>query len=50
LNTNWLQLLQQYNVDYVVFEPDMPLTSALATLPDWHLVYADRVAVIYVRG
>ena len=26
------------------------LYSALATQPDWHLVYSDNVAVIYVRG
>ncbi len=50
LHSDWLDILNRHNVDYVVFEPDMPLTSALATQPNWHQVYSDRVAVIYVRG
>jgi hypothetical protein len=50
LHSDWLSILNSWNVDYVVFEPDMPLTSALATQSNWHLVYSDAVAVIYVRG
>jgi hypothetical protein len=50
LHSNWLDILNRHGVDYVVFEPDTPLTSALATQPDWHLVYSDPVAVVYVRG
>jgi hypothetical protein len=50
LHSDWLDILNRHNVDYVVFEPDMPLTSALATQPNWHLVYSDSVAVIYVRS
>ena len=49
LHSDWLDILNQNKVDYVVFEPDTALTSALATQPDWHLVYSDSVAVIYVR-
>jgi hypothetical protein len=49
LNGNWLSLLKRYNVDYVVFEPDTPLSSALALLPNWHLVHSDPLANIYVR-
>jgi hypothetical protein len=49
LHSNWLDILSRHGVDYVVFEPDTPLTSALATQPDWHLVYSDPVAVVYVR-
>ena len=50
LHSDWLDILNRHNVDYVVFEPDMPLTSALATQPNWHLVYSDSVAVIYIRS
>jgi hypothetical protein len=50
LHSDWLSILNKHDVDYVVFEPDMPLTSALATQPNWHLVYSDSVAVIYVRS
>jgi hypothetical protein len=50
LHADWLDVLNRHSVDYVVFEPDMPLTSALATQSNWHLVYSDKVAVIYVRS
>ncbi|MGH7721855.1 MAG: hypothetical protein ACRENL_03325 [Candidatus Dormibacteria bacterium] len=50
LHHDWLSILNSWRVDYVVFEPDMPLTSALAVQPDWHLVHSDPVAVIYVRS
>jgi hypothetical protein len=49
LNGDWLSLLKQYNVDYVVFEPGTPLSSALALLPNWRLVHSDPLANIYVR-
>ena len=50
LHSDWLDMLNSHNVDYVVFEPDRPLTSALASSPDWQLVYADNLSVIYVRN
>jgi hypothetical protein len=50
LHTDWLDVLNSHNVDYIVFQPNRPLTSALATSPGWHLVYSDSLAVIYVRG
>ena len=50
LHSDWMDVLNSHNVDYVVFEPDRPLTSALAASPNWHLVYSDKLAVIYVRG
>lgn len=50
LHSDWRSILDSYGVDYVVFEPDTPLTSALGTQRDWHLAYSDDVAVIYVRN
>ena len=50
LHSDWLDILNRHGVDYVVFEPDLALTTALATQPNWHLVYSDKVAVIYVRS
>ena len=49
LHSNWLDVLNSHGVDYVVFEPNTPLATALATQQDWHLVYSDHVALIYVR-
>ncbi len=50
LHSDWMDVLNRHNVDYVVFEPNRPLTSALAAAPNWHLVYSDKLSVIYVRG
>jgi hypothetical protein len=50
LHSDWLDVLNRHGVDYVVFEPDTPLTTALSTQSNWHLVYSDAVSVIYVRG
>jgi hypothetical protein len=50
LKSDWLDILNRHQVDYVVFDPNTALTSALATQPNWHEVYADPVAVIFVRG
>ena len=50
LKSDWLDILNQHGVDYVVYEPDTALTSALAAQSNWHMVYSDRVAVIFVRG
>jgi hypothetical protein len=49
LRGDWMDILNSHHVDYVVFQPDQPLTTALATLPNWHRVYSDQLAVIYVR-
>ncbi len=50
LRTDWKQILDQYGVDYVVYNRDEALSNVLATQPDWKLVYEDSVAVIYVRS
>jgi hypothetical protein len=50
LHSDWMDVLNSHNVDYVIFEPNRPLTSALAASPNWHLVYSDKLSVIYVRG
>jgi hypothetical protein len=50
LSSDWQQLLDQYRVDYVVFEPDTALASALDLSPGWHRAYSDSVAVIWLRG
>ncbi|MDQ6857297.1 MAG: hypothetical protein M3Z57_09520 [Candidatus Dormibacteraeota bacterium] len=50
LRSDWIDVLNSHNVDYVIFEPNRPLTSALAASPNWHLVYSDKLSVIYVRS
>ena len=50
LRPDWKQVLDQYQVDYVVYNRGEALSNVLATQPDWKLVYQDSVAVIYVRS
>jgi hypothetical protein len=50
LRSDWKQVLDQYKVDYVVYNRGEALANVLATQPDWQLVYQDSVAVIYVRS
>ena len=49
LRSNWKQVLDQYKVDYVVYNRGEALANVLATQPEWTLVYEDSVAVIYTR-
>lgn len=46
----WLDILNAHGVDYVVYDPNTALTSALATQSNWHQVYADNVAVVFARS
>jgi hypothetical protein len=50
LRTDWKSILDQYQVDYIVYNRGEALANVLATQPDWTLVYQDSVAVIYVRN
>ncbi len=50
LRPNWMQVLDDEHVDYVVFNNHVALTDVLATSPGWKKVYEDSEAVIYVRG
>jgi hypothetical protein len=49
LRSNWRQILDDCQIDYVVYNRGEALANVLATQSDWQLVYSDSVAVIYVR-
>ena len=49
VRSDWKQVLDKYQVDYVVENKGDPLANLLATQPNWKLVYEDKTAVIYVR-
>jgi hypothetical protein len=49
LRPDWKQILDEYHVDYVIFNTGEALSNVLATQPEWSLAYQDSVAVIYVR-
>jgi hypothetical protein len=44
------EVLDKYRIDYVLLEQTWPLTYLLAHSPSWHLVYSDKVAVLFERS
>ena len=50
LRPDWSSILDRYHVDYVVYNRGEALDNVLASLPGWKKVYADDVAVVYVRA
>jgi hypothetical protein len=49
LRPDWKAILDQYRVDYIIFNKGEALSNVLATQPEWTLAYEDNVAVIFVR-
>src|SRR5439155_2752912 len=48
--SQFLGLLRDYDIDAVLLQPGMPAKGLLDQLGAWRQVYADDVAVLYVRG
>ena len=46
----FLGLLREYDIDALLLQPGMPATGLLDQLGAWRRVYADDVAVLYVRS
>ncbi len=43
------EILDKYRIDYVFVTPDEPLVYLLRHSPAWHLIYTDKVAVLFER-
>ncbi len=50
LRSDWRDVLDRHQVDFIVYNRGEALANVLATQPGWKLVYEDDVAVIYVRA
>ncbi len=46
---DWSALLERYDVDLVLTQPESPLAARVAGAPGWMEVYADPVAIIFSR-
>jgi hypothetical protein len=42
-------VLDKYQIDYVLLEPNLPLIYLLEHSPAWRLIYSDKVAVLFER-
>jgi hypothetical protein len=45
----WKEILDKFKIEFVVFGTDSALTAALRMQPEWHPVYTDTVATIFVK-
>jgi len=46
---NWQQTLNDYGINLVVIEPQSGLARVLRSEPGWQQVYADDLAVVFIR-
>ena len=45
----WTAELAKYDISWVIFDTESPLTAALQGQNDWQLIYSDRIATIFVK-
>ena len=48
--TGWEKILEKYNMTWIVFDADSALSRFLMTQNAWKLIYADKVANIFVKN
>jgi hypothetical protein len=45
----WKEILAKYDITWVFFDTESPLTSALLEQKDWQPIYSDELATIFVK-
>ncbi|MCX7838512.1 MAG: hypothetical protein N2559_03525 [Anaerolineae bacterium] len=48
-SADWRARLEQYDVRFVLLEPDAPLVAQLERANEWRRIYADAQAVLFER-
>jgi hypothetical protein len=46
----WKNVLEKYNITWVLFDTESPLVAALREQKGWQAIYSDRVATILVKN
>lgn len=46
----WKEILKKYDIGWVIFDTQSPLSAALSDQSDWRSIYSDPVATIFVRN
>lgn len=49
LNTGWEEILQKYDVDWIIMRKNAPLIKALSASDDWETTYEDSTTVILIH-
>lgn len=47
---DWRDVISKYRIGWIFFDADSPLSRYLLAQSDWRLIYADKVANIFVRN
>jgi hypothetical protein len=45
----WKEVLEKYNITFVLFDTQSPLSTALLEQHDWQPIYSDRVATMFLK-
>jgi hypothetical protein len=46
----WKEVLDKYNITWVLFDTNSALTAALVEQHDWHPIYSDKTATLFVKN
>ncbi|HWP58701.1 MAG TPA: hypothetical protein VNL14_12490 [Candidatus Acidoferrales bacterium] len=49
VSPEWEQILDKYNISWIFESPAAPLSTLLLEREDWRLIYADKVAYVFVK-
>jgi hypothetical protein len=50
IENGWDKVLAKYDINWIIYGANSPLSHFLIERDDWKLVYADKVANIFVRN
>jgi hypothetical protein len=45
----WKEVFEKYEITWVLFDTESPLSAALQEQKDWQIIYSDHVATIFVK-
>jgi hypothetical protein len=49
LQPGWKEILNRYDISWIFFQTKTTLSAALMEQPEWHPIYSDQVATVFVR-
>jgi len=50
IEQGWDEVLKKYNINWIIYNANSPLSQFLLERSDWKLIYADKVADIFVKN
>jgi hypothetical protein len=45
----WAEILEKYNITWMIYDSKSPLSRYLVQNKNWHLIYSDKVASIFLK-